>query len=524
MLQVAMTTAPFWRLTGLSDQQLLHDLSGLLDGGARVEARLVAHLAEVEERRLHLRAATSSLFDYCLRRLQLSESEAFHRINAARLARRFPVIFELLETRSIHLSALRALRDHLTPENHRELLALASGKSKKEIELLVATRSPRPPLPSRIRRLPPPRRRALASTNASSKPVELLAAATAVPLPAADACAENPFATVVCEGVQCSVASRATEAPLVGALATTANSALEAGLAAHSGSTANSLELAVSGAPAADLRVSPSSTLAVAGTNGSREPENSEAHFPSRSNETRTLSPLSSDYYLLRVSIRHDFKNKLERARALMSHANPSGDLATVLEKGLELLLEKLEKQHFARTQRPRSRRSEFALSEDPAPIPSMKPTRDSTRNAAQIARQTASPRQQHARSAPEVRQALSSAATRREHVPNEVRRAVALRDQCQCTYVEAEGRRCASRAFLQLHHEHAHALGGRATLDNLRLLCGPHNRLLAERDFGRAHQERFTARRSSSDAQELGTSRSPQAERVLTVRADTKA
>jgi hypothetical protein len=30
-------------------------------------------------------------------------------------------------------------------------------------------------------------------------------------------------------------------------------------------------------------------------------------------------------------------------------------------------------------------------------------------------------------------------------------------------------------------------------------MLCGAHNRLLAERDFGRAHQERFTRRSSSS-------------------------
>ena len=82
-----MRTAAFWKLSAVSDELLLQDLSGLLTGGARVEERIVAHLAEVEGRRLHLKAATSSLFDYCLRRLALSESEAFHRITAARLAR-----------------------------------------------------------------------------------------------------------------------------------------------------------------------------------------------------------------------------------------------------------------------------------------------------------------------------------------------------------------------------------------------------------------------------------------------------
>jgi hypothetical protein len=47
----------------------------------------------------------------------------------------------------------------------------------------------------------------------------------------------------------------------------------------------------------------------------------------------------------------------------------------------------------------------------------------------------------------------------------------------------------------LQLHHELAHALGGPSTFENLRLVCAAHNRLFAERDFGRAHQERFTRR-----------------------------
>ena len=75
----------FWNLSAVSDERLLQELGELLSGGARTEARIVAHLAEVEERRLHLKADSSSLFDYCLRRFGLSESEAFHRITAARL-------------------------------------------------------------------------------------------------------------------------------------------------------------------------------------------------------------------------------------------------------------------------------------------------------------------------------------------------------------------------------------------------------------------------------------------------------
>jgi hypothetical protein len=101
VLEEFMDHLEFWDLSGVSDPHLLRDLSGFIANGARVEARVVAHLAEVEERRLHLKAASPSLFDYCLRRLGLSESAAFHRITAARLARKFPVIFGFLAAGSI---------------------------------------------------------------------------------------------------------------------------------------------------------------------------------------------------------------------------------------------------------------------------------------------------------------------------------------------------------------------------------------------------------------------------------------
>jgi hypothetical protein len=41
-----------------------------------------------------------------VRQLGLSESEAFHRLTAARIARRFPVVFSLIECRKIHLTAV----------------------------------------------------------------------------------------------------------------------------------------------------------------------------------------------------------------------------------------------------------------------------------------------------------------------------------------------------------------------------------------------------------------------------------
>src|SRR5258706_9752391 len=152
-----MNSGAFWKLGGVTDRDLEVELTRLLASGSRTEARIIAHLAAVEERRLHPEAGSSSLFDYCTRRLGLSESEAFHRITAARLARRFPAIFGLIEQRAVHLSAVCLLRDYLTPDNHRELLEEAAGKTKVQVQELLARRFPRPDVASPIRKLPPPR-------------------------------------------------------------------------------------------------------------------------------------------------------------------------------------------------------------------------------------------------------------------------------------------------------------------------------------------------------------------------------
>jgi hypothetical protein len=52
------------------------------------------------------------------------------------------------------LTSVRLLGRHLTPENHRAVLAKASRRSRQEIEALVAELAPRPDVPTLVRRLP----------------------------------------------------------------------------------------------------------------------------------------------------------------------------------------------------------------------------------------------------------------------------------------------------------------------------------------------------------------------------------
>jgi hypothetical protein len=139
-------------LSELPDQELLRSITRLTGSHRELTVALVVHLGEIEERKLHLVAGFSSLFEFCTKALRFSEGEAFRRILTARLGRRFPVVHTLLASGEVNLSTLELLRVWLTEANHAELLAAVAGKSKREVQALLAARFPRPDRPSRIRR------------------------------------------------------------------------------------------------------------------------------------------------------------------------------------------------------------------------------------------------------------------------------------------------------------------------------------------------------------------------------------
>ena len=120
-------------LTNLSNDEVLVGLHALVSQGRHVLARLLIYLGEVEERRLDLQSACSSLFEFCVRRLGLSEDEAYRRVLASRIVRAFPTALGMIERGEIHLTGLLLLRHHLSPENGEALLSAAAGKSKSEL-------------------------------------------------------------------------------------------------------------------------------------------------------------------------------------------------------------------------------------------------------------------------------------------------------------------------------------------------------------------------------------------------------
>jgi hypothetical protein len=139
-----------YTLTHLTDSSLLRDLKTLVSQERSTTALLIAPLAEVDARRLYAPAGYPSLFNYCVEELHFSEESACRRIRAARVAREFPAVLDLLADGRLHLTAVDLLAPHLTAENVGDLLAGAAYKSRTGIERLLAERFPRPDLPTLI--------------------------------------------------------------------------------------------------------------------------------------------------------------------------------------------------------------------------------------------------------------------------------------------------------------------------------------------------------------------------------------
>ncbi|MBS2014030.1 MAG: HNH endonuclease [Deltaproteobacteria bacterium] len=131
----------------LSDEALLAQLASLCLEGRRLVARVIEHLIAVEDRGLHLRAACDSMWSFCTQRLGMSHGETSRRLHAAKLVRRFPSLLGRIERGEIHLSSLKILGRFLDASNLDALLEAARGKSKLEVQELVARLFPRPDAP-----------------------------------------------------------------------------------------------------------------------------------------------------------------------------------------------------------------------------------------------------------------------------------------------------------------------------------------------------------------------------------------
>jgi 5-methylcytosine-specific restriction endonuclease McrA len=135
---------PKYSLTQLPDHVLVRDLRSLVVRDRATTAELLAHLAEVDARRLYLPAGYTSMHAYCVGELKFSEDAAAKRIQALRTVREYPEICERLADGRLHLSGVVLLAPHLTRENVGELLDACAGRTAATIREVLAARFPRP--------------------------------------------------------------------------------------------------------------------------------------------------------------------------------------------------------------------------------------------------------------------------------------------------------------------------------------------------------------------------------------------
>jgi hypothetical protein len=150
------------------------------------------------------------------------------------------------------------------------------------------------------------------------------------------------------------------------------------------------------------------------------------ASVPASVAQPPAVRPLAAERYHVSFTASADTIEKLRLAQDLLGHAVPSGDVSSVFDRALTVLVEDLTRRKFAGTERPRA---------------SGNPPGDG------------------------------------RHIPADVRRAVWKRDGGRCAFMGKEGHRCGARRRLEFHHVKPFAEGGRATVENIGLRCALHNR-----------------------------------------------
>jgi hypothetical protein len=165
---------------------------------------------------------------------------------------------------------------------------------------------------------------------------------------------------------------------------------------------------------------------------------------PSAAQARTIVEPLSEATFRIEFTGSRALRDKLCLAQDLLQHRVPNRDLGTVIEKAVDLLLEKVNKERLALVDRPRKKLEETSI-----------------------------------------------LATSR-YIPAAVRRAVVTRDGSRCTFVdETSGRRCEESSGLEFDHVEGYARTKRHDPRFIRLLCGPHHRLVTEKTYGPAFAQR---------------------------------
>lgn len=426
-------------LKSVRDEELLDQLTRLVKQSRGVEADVVAHIGEVERRRLYAREACSSMFEYCRRILGLRENEAYLRITVARVARLHPTVLEMLGDGRLHLSGIARLAPHLTRGSAGAVLERACGLSHREVRELVAELDPRPDVAASVRKLP---ERTLPVGRPQLLGPQVLGPQLLGPQLFGPQLLGPQLLGPQVLGSQV-LGSQGLGPQLLGSQVHEPRECSTPERVAACGDPAPQLGAPRVESEAVNLNCDRPLELdhADEGRDAAAPPPRAAA--PPRA---ALVEPLAPGRYQVRFTASAELREKLERLQALMRSSVPDGDLARIIDIAVSEKLQRAEAKRFGRTTAPRSQ-----------PV--------------------------------DVETTPSS-----RHIPAAVRRLVHARDGGRCAYRDRSGLRCARRHDLEFHHRRPFAHGGDHGPANLALMCRAHNTLLAEQDYGEDVMARFRA------------------------------
>ena len=393
-------TRYFETLEGLSTEELDRSVDKLVRDEKRSVALVIMHIAEMSRRKGHLERGYKNLFDYCTRRLNLSEGSVARRIQVSNVVRRFPQILAVLAENRMSLTVAGLLAPVLTDTNVDKLLSDCAGMSSREVEEYLVALRPKPVFKSSIRKAPSP-----------------------------------PATTPMLQAAPDPAPSAPWPAP----------------------------------------RVSPI-----------------------------ILEPAKPEIFNFRFAANRSFKEKFERLAEVLGVPNPLHHMAEIMEQAMDIALDKrdLKRKHARRLARKGSSgglpSTGAAEETGAAPKPDLSQHCEALRQPGMGASATSEallPMAKESRA--------RKISTKNRYLSSQVRERVHERADYQCEYRGPDGTRCRSRTGLEIEHLLPFALYRSHDEKHLRLYCGPHNRLAAEKVFGTAFiQEKIDASRRKTKAE----------------------
>lgn len=129
-------------LSKMADKDLLENLKELRDKENRITARILLHLAEMDQRKIFREEGYSSLFAYLTTELGYSEPAAHRRLSAARSIARFEELYQLFLDKELSLTTLSLIAGIITEKNVKEIVERVRGKSRDQVQAVVSTYRP----------------------------------------------------------------------------------------------------------------------------------------------------------------------------------------------------------------------------------------------------------------------------------------------------------------------------------------------------------------------------------------------